>query len=98
VLYPHFQRQVIPGWLDKSLRHRHKATPALDNLIVLAPNPQWVRTLPTGKLPDRNDFVKLDNATRQRVWTAAVAESQRLADEWQDWLVQGCPAERVLPL
>lgn len=98
VLYPHFQRQVIPGWLDKSLRHRHKATAALDNLIVLAPNPQWVRTLPNGKLPDRNDFVKLDNATRQHAWTVAVAESERLAAEWQAWLDQGCPADCVLPL
>lgn len=98
VLYPHFQRQVIPGWLDKSLRHRHRATPALDNLVLLAPNPQWVKTLPNGKLPDRNDFKQLDNETRMRDWTRAVGESRRLADEWQAWLAQGCPADKVLPL
>ena len=27
VLYPHFQPTLIPGWLDKGLRHRHGATP-----------------------------------------------------------------------
>lgn len=98
VLYPHFQRQVIPGWLDKSLKHRHRATPALDNLIVLAPNPEWVRTLPNGKLPDRNDFVRLDNPRRMRDWTRAVAESERLMEEWHSWLEQGCPAGQIQPL
>ena len=98
VLYPHFQRQVIPGWLDKGLRHRHRATPALDNMVLLAPNPAWVATLPGGKLPDRKDFTALDDATRMRRWTQAVGECERLADEWRQWLDQGCPASRVLPL
>jgi hypothetical protein len=53
VLYPHFQQAVVPGWLDKALKWRHKSTPFLDNTIVLAPNPEWVKTLPNGKLPDR---------------------------------------------
>ena len=44
VLYPHFQRAVVPGWLDKALKWRHKATPFLDHTIVLAPNPEWVKT------------------------------------------------------
>ena len=30
VLYPHFQKTVIPGWLDKALKHRHRATAHLD--------------------------------------------------------------------
>jgi hypothetical protein len=25
-------------------------------MVVLAPDPHWVRTLPNAKLPDRNDF------------------------------------------
>jgi len=44
VLYPHFQKSVVPGWLDKYLRWRHQATPFLDNMIVLAPNPEWVKS------------------------------------------------------
>lgn len=56
VLYPHFQRSVVPGWLDKHLRWRHAATPFLDHMVLLAPNPDWVKTLPNGKLPDRRDF------------------------------------------
>lgn len=88
VLYPHFQKSVVPGWLDKALKHRHRATPSLDNVIVLAPNPEWVRQLPNAKLPDRNDF-KLygpDLVSRVRDWSRAVDESQRLADEFAAWL------------
>ena len=36
VLYPHFQRTVIPGWLDKALKHRHRATAHLDSIVATA--------------------------------------------------------------
>ncbi|HEX6704463.1 MAG TPA: phospholipase [Albitalea sp.] len=88
VLYPHFQKTVIPGWLDKALRHRHRATEHLDNVVVLSPEPEWIATLPNGKLPDRNDFKHYgdDVAGRVAAWTRAVAESQRLRDEFAGWL------------
>jgi hypothetical protein len=82
VLYPHFQRQVVPGWLDKALKSRHRATAFLDNVVLLCPSPEWIAALPGAKLPDRNDFMALDTAERQRRWRTAVAESQRLADEF----------------
>ena len=88
VLYPHFQQNVVPGWLDKALKWRHGPTPFLDNTIVLAPNPEWVKTLPNGKLPDRKDFMTYDRdlAGRVKVWTAAAQASQQLADEFAQWL------------
>ena len=88
VLYPHFQHRVVPGWLDKSLRWRHKATAALDSMVVLSPDPDWVRTLPNGKLPDRNDFTHYgtDSAARANAWLAATRASQQLAQEWAEWL------------
>ncbi len=88
VLYPHFQKQVIPGWLDKYLRGRHVATAFLDGVVLLAPKPAWVARLPNGKLPDRRDFSHYtrDPAQRQLVWRRAVAASQELADEWAAWL------------
>jgi hypothetical protein len=88
VLYPHFQPTVVPGWLDKAWKSRHRATPALDNLVLLSPSPEWVATLPGGKLPDRSDFKTFahDEQARQRVWRVAVAESQRLADEFAAWV------------
>ena len=89
-LYPHFQKAVVPGWLDKKLTRRHHATAFLDSTIVLAPDPEWVRTLPNGKLPDRSDFTTYgqDLAARVKVWTQAVGESERLADELAKWLLQ----------
>jgi hypothetical protein len=90
VLYPHFQQAVVPGWLDKALKWRHKSTAFLDNTIVLAPNPEWVNTLPNGKLPDRRDFVSYasDFEGRVRVWKTAVKASAQLADEFAAWLNQ----------
>ena len=87
VLYPHFQPTVVPGWLDKAWRARHRATAALDNLVLLCPSPEWVATLPGGKIPDRSDFKTYaqDEPARQQVWRRAVAESQRLADEFAEW-------------
>lgn len=88
VLYPHFQRSVVPGWLDKGLKWRHKATPFLDRMVLLAPDPAWIATLPNGKLPDRNDFARYasDAPGRMRAWREAAAASQQLADEFQAWL------------
>ncbi len=88
VLYPHFQQAVVPGWLDKGLKWRHGATPKLNHMLVLAPNPEWVRSLPGGKLPDRTDLQRLGHAERVTTWTDAVAAAQQLADEWQAWLAK----------
>ena len=99
VLYPHFQQAVVPGWLDKALKWRHHATPALDAVVLLAPNPEWVKTLPNGKLPDRQDFVTYgqDLQGRMKVWNAAASAAQQLADEFAEWLELG-RVEDLLPL
>ena len=99
VLYPHFQRQVVPGWLDKPLRHRHRSSSALDNVLVLSPSPAWVATLPGAKLPDRQDFKRYgdDRAGRIAVWRRALAESERLAGDFADW-VGGAGGFEIEPL
>lgn len=99
VLYPHFQRAIVPGWLDKGLRWRHAATPFLDRTLVLAPDPEWVRRLPDGKLPDRTDFTRYgrDLQGRMKAWNAAASASRQLADEFAAWLERP-DARRVEPL
>jgi hypothetical protein len=99
VLYPHFQQAVVPGWLDKGLKWRHGATRFLDRMVLLAPDPAWVKGLPNGKLPDRNDFVRYgrDASARMKAWRTAAEESQRLADEFAQWLNAGS-ARDLLPL
>ena len=88
VLYPHFQKAVVPGWLDKGLKWRHRATAFLDRMIVLAPDPQWVRQLPNGKIPDRTDFIRYahDVPARMRAWNEAAVASRQLAEEFAQWL------------
>jgi hypothetical protein len=88
VLYPHFQKAVVPGWLDKGLKWRHRATAFLDRMVVLAPDPEWVRRLPNGKLPDRTDFTRYTNdlPARMQAWTTAAHASRQLADEFAQWL------------
>ena len=95
VLYPHFGPQIVPGWLDKAWRRRHRASPALDNVVVLAPDPQWTATLPNGKLPDRSDFQAYgdDVEGRMRAWRRAIAESRRLADEFEERVAADRPIE-----
>ncbi len=90
VLYPHFQKAVVPGWLDKGLKWRHRSTHFLDNMVLLAPDPAWVSTLPNGKLPDRKDFTHYgaDLQGRVKAWRAAVSQAEQLADEFAQWLHQ----------
>ena len=94
VLYPHFQKSVVPGWFDKGLKWRHKSSSNLDNMVLLAPNPDWVRTLPNGKLPDRTDFTQYsqDFPGRVKAWNAATSASGQLADEFEAWLLRPDPA------
>jgi hypothetical protein len=95
VLYPHFHSRIVPGWLDKAWKRRHRASPKLANVVVLSPSPQWVAGLPRGKLPDRGDFKAYGDelAGRVRAWRREVAESQRLADEFAELVQSGRPIE-----
>jgi hypothetical protein len=99
VLYPHFQKSVVPGWLDKSLPWRHRATHHLDNMVLLAPDPLWIQTLPNRKLPDRTDFTRYGNDlnSRVKVWTQAARASTQLADEFAAWL-ENPDMSKVSPL
>lgn len=99
VLYPHFQKAVVPGWLDKSLKWRHRATHHLDTMVLLAPNPEWVKTLPNGKLPDRMDFTHYGNdlAGRVKAWNTACSASAQLVDEFAAWLDQPDPKQVQAP-
>ena len=89
VLYPHFQKTVIPGWLDKALqpppprdaapgqRRRAVAEPGLDRHACRTPSCPTAATSSTTA------------TTSPRAWPhgrRAVRESERLADEFARWL------------
>jgi hypothetical protein len=99
VLLPHFQPTLVPGWLDKPLKRRHRASARLDNVVLLVPQPSWVATLPGGKLPDRGDFKAFgdDADARMRAWRVSLAESQRLADEFEQLVTAPSVDAEALP-
>jgi hypothetical protein len=99
VLYPHFTDRIIPGWLDKGMPWRRARGEWLDNVVVVAPSTEYVAKLPNAKLPDRKDFARYagDDRGRMAAWRTAIAESERLADAFMEFVRRPDPA-RVLPL
>ncbi len=98
VLYPHFYSHFTPGWFDKALRWRRADPRHFDKVLVLSPSPEFVAALPFGKIPDRSDFEKLDEATRFDYWQTVLAESARLADEFSHMVRTGQGLARIRPL
>jgi hypothetical protein len=88
VLYPHFGEHIVPGWLDKAMRWRRAKGAWLDNVVLVAPSPAFIATLPNAKLPDRKDFKRygLEHDARIRDWRRAMAEGERLADAFAQFL------------
>lgn len=76
VLYPHFAQRPAPGWFDKSLKWRKPSHENYSRTILLVPKQKFVDSLPYGKIPDRNDFVKLEDEERKRYWREVVARTQ----------------------
>jgi hypothetical protein len=99
VLYPHFTDSIVPGWLDKAMPWRRGRGEWLDNVVLVAPSPEYLATLPHGRLPSRQDFKRFsgDDAGRMAAWRAAIGESGRLGDAFLEFARNPDPA-RVLPL
>lgn len=86
VLYPHYQERVVPGWLDKKIPWRRPHAAHMENVLLLAPSPAFVESLPDKKIPDRNDFYTYKGLDKERIgtWKESVEMSRRLADEFVD--------------
>jgi hypothetical protein len=97
VFYPHFNDYVTPGWLDKHLpwRRAPRGHPWLEDVLLIAPSPEFLARLPNGKLPDRTDFHRygLDHAARIRDWERAIGECERFAEAVMRWLERPDPTQ-----
>lgn len=100
VLYPHFTDKIVPGWFDKALPWRRGDLGRLQDVLLLSPSPDYLATLPAGKLPDRSDFKRFlgKDKDRQAYWRKAMAESERLGDEFLALVDSGRIGDRLLPL
>lgn len=95
VLYPHFHQHVVPGWFDKSLKHRRMTGRRWPNVVMLTPSEHFIQQLPYGKIPDRTDFAKLDAPTRFKYWQQAIDQGRFMADQLHDWISTGAIKEKV---
>ncbi len=95
VLYPHFYPHFAPGWFDKALPWRRRRADAWPKLVLLCPTPEFVRSLPGGRVPERGDFSRFSTEERQRRWRVASAAAQQLAEEFAE-LAEGRALEQAL--
>ncbi len=100
VLYPHFIDRVVPGWFDKGLPWRKASSQQMSDVLLIAPSPAYLASLPHGKLPDRRDYKRFmrDDAGREAYWRRAMAQSQKLGDEFLELVTTDRLQDRVLPL
>jgi len=86
VLFPHYTNRVIPGWFDKKLLWRKPDPSNMENVLLLHPSAEFIKRLPYGKIPDRNDFRLFNGRDNERMdyWNRAIKESERLGEEFLD--------------
>ncbi len=98
VFYPHFYPRITPGWFDKLLHWRGPARDHYRNVLLVAPSAEFVASLPHGKIPDRNDFHKLDDEARLKYWRKVIDASRALGDAFGELLEKQEFGARVRPL
>lgn len=96
VLYPHFFPYMVPGWFDKSFRWRWVRGGAMQDVILVAPSPAWVAKLPYGKIPDRDDFVKLTTEERLRYWNAVTEAGKQVAEDFYELWQTGAITDELI--
>ncbi|KGE04050.1 hypothetical protein HRUBRA_01391 [Pseudohaliea rubra DSM 19751] len=95
ILYPHFRGDLTPGWFDKFLPWRRLAPELVDRLVLIAPHPAFVASLPQGKIPDRGDFTTMATQERQANWRRCMERGQELADAFAAQVAGTDPLARV---
>lgn len=100
VLYPHFYDHFKLRWFDKFYPWRKVRGRKLDNVVMLAPSRDWVKALPDGKIPSRQDFPKYrkNEAERFEKWQEVVRRSHALGEEFIDACQTGKISDMVVPL
>ncbi len=97
VLFPHFFDRITPGWFDKPLRWRKPSAAAASDVVMIAPSEAFVKQLPGGRVPDRNDFLEMETEERFQRWHRVMDECRVLADELNDLFDGKNLADRIRP-
>lgn len=97
VLFPHFFDRITPGWFDKPLRWRKPSAAAIADVVMIAPSDSFVKRLPGGKVPDRNDFLEMETEERFRRWRQVMDECEVLANELNDLFDGKSASDQIQP-
>ena len=100
ILYPHFYDHFKMRWFDKFYPWRKAPARLLDNVVMIAPSRQWVKALPDGKIPSRQDFPKYrkNEAERFEKWGEVVRRSHALGEAFIHAAKTGGISDMVVPL
>lgn len=100
ILYPHFYDHFKMRWFDKFYPWRKAPAHLLDNVVMLAPARHWVKALPDGKIPSRQDFPKYRKNETERVekWREVVRRSHALGEEFIDAVQRDTIGDKIVPL
>ncbi len=99
-LFFHYQRKVVPGWFDKPLSWRRPPRGSLDRVLQVYPSEEFVRMLPDGRIPDREDFTTFvdDPSERIRRWDEVSRLSELLGEEFLEDVESGRIRNLVTPM
>lgn len=98
VFYPHFSPKVVPGWFDKAIPWRKAKPNNYTNVVMMVPSHDFIAQLPYGKIPDRKDFVKMDDAQRESYWQGVLNATDALVDDVHQQLEKDKLASSVQPI
>lgn len=98
ILFPHYQPTMTPGWFDKSLRHRTRHRYS-DRTVLISPSPEFVASLPFGKIPDRNDFIhfRVRHHDRINYWRQVLQATDRLHDAFLEMVEKQTVLDHIQP-
>lgn len=100
ILYPHFYPRLTPGWFDKKLFWRRANGRILDRTVLVCPSPGFVRSLPYGRIPDRQDFIRFQGRDQDRfqTWETAAGMSLELGNAFFSAVASGRIAQLAKPI
>jgi len=98
VLFPHFYPTPTPGWFDKGLKNRNCKPSSYDNVLMICPSAEFVRSLPYQKIPDRKDFEEMPADQRIAYWQTVIDKSQKMGDEFLKLIDSGEIVSRIKPI
>jgi hypothetical protein len=97
VLLFHHQERIIPGWLDKKLKSRGASSDLLENVLMVYPSEEFIKKLPNGKVPDRDDFVAFVDKPNERtaLWRKTVTACESFGEQFLELVHSGKLRDRV---